>query len=214
MKKLLFAVVVLFTVTSATAQKVYTAQDVITNPNAIWFGIDFSKCKFIGNPQIGDRGYKSPQLVVKYSFGDWNSIPLAESGKYDIRGTFDKDYIVNDISAVTALNKEYNPDELIDFNGNHSIDKESIPDLVARYKNSLATEGIGIVYIVETYDHIKELATYYAVIFDIASKRVLFCEKVTGKPGGANLKTFWAGAFRDALDNTKSIYKKWKKGSK
>lgn len=211
--KLIIVAILLNVSGNMFAQKVYTLQDVFKSGEAIWFGIDFSKCKFIGNPSIGDHGYKTPQVVVKYNFEDWNRIPLAEAGKYDIKGVFDKDYLINDITAVTALNKAYNPDSLIDFTGKYALSKEDISSMVGRY-TSLATEGIGIAYIVETYNNISELGTYYAVIFDVATKKVLFAEKVTGKPSGAILKTYWAGAFKDALGNTKSIYKKLKKGAK
>jgi hypothetical protein len=211
--KLAIATVLLSIPFFISAQKVYTSADVFTQKQVIWYGLDFSLCKFIGNPAIHDRGYKSPQIVAKYYFGDWNSIPMTEAPKYDVKGALDKDNMVNDVSSVEERNRKYNPDSLITLASEYKLNTALIPDAIKTY-NGLAKEGIGVCYFVECFDHIKEIGSYYVVIFDIASKKILFMDRVTGKPAGANLKTYWAGSFREAVAETSKLYKTWKKSAK
>ena len=51
------------------------------------------------------------------------------------------------------------------------------------------------------------------IVFDVATKKILLQEKITGRPQGGSVKTYWAGAFREALEKNVKVYKKWKKGA-
>ena len=135
---------------------------------------------------------------------------MAEASKYDVKGALDKKYMVNDISPVEARNKTVTGDSLVTFSLEYKLDPSLIAPAIKTY-NGLATEGIGVCYFVECFDNNNEVASYYVVLFDIASKNILYMDRVTGKPGGGNLKTYWAGAFRGAVDQTADLYKKWKK---
>jgi hypothetical protein len=200
----------LFMMMSSFAQKNYTAEDFFTEKNIVWYGIDFSNCKFIGQPAIHGKFYKDPDYVVKNYFRDWNTIPIEEADKYNIKGTFEKEYVYYDVDTVMAHNKKFSPDSLISITGSYHLNPVLIPQMINGY-GGVAKEGIGVVYIVESFDHEKEIASYYVVVFDIASKKILMKDHTTGKPGGATLKTYWAHSFREALDNSHKIYKKWRK---
>lgn len=197
---------------NAFSQKIYTSADVFTEKKMVWYGLDFTHCKFIGQPTIHGNFYKAPDYVVKYFFKDWNMIPLKEGEKYDIGKAFDKDYIYFDIDTVLARGQRYKSDSLIAFSNAYTLAINSFPDIIKSY-GGIATEGIGVVYLVESYNSINELATYYCIVFDVASKKILLQEKITGRPQGGSVKTYWAGAFREALKKNTKVYKKWKKGA-
>lgn len=211
-KSLILLLLFLNTAHLALAQKSYTATDVFKEQNIVWYGLDFTHCRFIGQPTIHGNFYKAPDYVVKNFFRDWNLIPLKEAEKYDIKGTFEKEYVYYDIDSVMERNKRYNPDSLIAFSNLVALPVSIIPQLVNSY-TGVAKEGIGVVYIVESFNHFKDEASYYVVVFDIASKTILFQENVKGKASGGSVKTYWAGSLRDALEHTHKLYKKWKKGT-
>ncbi|OFY93871.1 MAG: hypothetical protein A3K10_04460 [Bacteroidetes bacterium RIFCSPLOWO2_12_FULL_31_6] len=211
-KQLLYIIFICIISLNISAQKTFTGTDVFTEKSMVWYGLDFTHCKFIGQPSIHGNFYKSPDFVVKFYFKDWNMIPLKEGDKYDIGKAFDKNYIYFDIDTILARNQRYNSDSLIAFSNTYSLSADSFPDIIKSYKG-IATEGIGVVYIVESYNSISEIATYYCIIFDVATKKILLQEKITGRARGVNLKTYWAGAFHDALEKNEKVYRKWKKGA-
>lgn len=214
MKKLCL-LILFFSVISANpafAQKTFTSADVFTEKNMVWYGLDFTHCKFIGQPSIHGNFYKTPDYVVKHYFKEWNMIPIKEGDKYDIKKTFEKEYLYFDIDTLLARNQRYSSDSLIAFSNVYGLNTATFPEIVKTY-GGVAKEGIGVVYIVESYNSIEEVATYYCIVFDVATKKIFLQEKITGRAQGANLKTYWAGAFREALEKNAKVYKKWKKGA-
>lgn len=193
------------------AQKTFTSSDVFTEKKMVWYGLDFTRCKFIGQPSIHGNFYKTPDYVVKHFFRDWNMIPLKEGQKYDIGKSFDKEYIYFDIDSVLARGQRYKSDSLIAFSNVYTLNTTTFPDIIKSF-NGIATEGIGVIYLVESYNSIEEIATYYCIVFDVATKQILLQEKITGRAQGGSVKTYWAGAFHDALEKNEKVYRKWKKG--
>ena len=195
-----------------SAQKKYTIADVFTEKKMVWYGLDFTRCKFIGQASIHGKFNKTPDYVVKHYFKDWNMIPLKEGQKYDIGKSFEKDYIYFDIDSVLARGQRYNSDSLIAFSNVYRLNTIAFPEIIKSF-NGIATEGIGVIYLVESYNSIEEIATYYCIVFDVTSKNILLQEKITGRPQGGSVKTYWAGAFHEALEKNEKIYRKWKKGA-
>lgn len=214
MKKATFLLLVSINIFSINlfAQKTYNSSDVFTEKKIIWYGLDFTRCKFIGQPSIHGNFYKTPDYVVKHFFRDWNMIPLKEGQKYDIGKAFDKEYIYFDIDSVLARGARYKSDSLIAFSNAYTLNTTTFPDIIKSF-NGIATEGIGVIYLVESYNSIEEIATYYCIVFDVATKKILLQEKITGRPQGGSVKTYWAGAFHEALEKNEKVYRKWKKGA-
>lgn len=208
---LLFVFASIFSI-NLFAQKTYTSADVFTEKKMVWYGLDFTRCKFIGQPSIHGNFYKTPDYVVKHFFRDWNMIPLKEGQKYDIGKSFDKEYIYFDIDSVLARGQRYKSDSLIAVSNVYSLNTTTFPDIIKSF-NGIATEGIGVIYLVESYNSIEEIATYYCIVFDVATKKILLQEKITGRPQGGSVKTYWAGAFHEALEKNEKVYRKWKKGA-
>lgn len=202
----------IFSYLQTFSQKTFTTADVFSEKTMVWFGLDFTRCKFIGQPTIHGNFYKAPDYVTKTYFREWNMIPLKEGDKYDIGLAFDKTYIYFDIDTVLARGQRYNSDSLIAFSNVYSLNPTTFPDII-RSMGGIATEGIGVIYLVESYNTINEIATYHCIVFDVATKKILLQEKITGRPQGGSVKTYWAGAFHEALEKNEKVYRKWKKGA-
>ncbi|MCX6295914.1 MAG: hypothetical protein NTX97_07585 [Bacteroidetes bacterium] len=197
---------------NSLAQKTFTSADVFTEKNMVWYGFDFTQMRFIGQASIHGNFYKTPDYVVKNYFKEWNMIPLKESEKYDIKKSFEKEYIYYDVDTLIARNQRFDSDSLISFSNIYTLNTTIFPSTIKSYGGN-AKEGIGVVYIVESFNSIEEVATFYCVVFDIATKKILLQEKITGRPKGGSVKTYWAGAFHEALEKNHKVYSKWKKGA-
>ena len=71
--------------------------------------------------------------------------------------------------------------------------------------------GIGVAFIIENFNKGTQEATVYVTFFDIATKKVLVCEKMTGKAMGVGMRNYWAGAIKSILKQIDATeYKNWK----
>jgi hypothetical protein len=209
LKTLAIAVICLIS-TAVSAQKSYTRNDVFSTDRIIWFGIDYSFVKMKGEyAKPGDPLYKSPAQIVEDFFESTNTIIVSEPGKYNIKKTFDKKMVENDVMIIEKRNKKVDPIGLVIHN-DYKVDKEKVQEAIKEYKSFTNKEGIGVVFFAECLNHEQNVATYYVTFFDIASNQVLLCEEVSGKPSGAGMRNYWAGAMVDALGDAKKLYKSWK----
>ena len=193
------------------AQTRYTARDFFTEKSVAWYGIDYSRAKFIGSfAQFKDAGTLDGKALVDKYFSGWNAVIPHEPQKYDVAKFLNKESSYNDLAAVTQVNSETIPDGIMQEN-DYTLSESEIPAMVKKYKGGDKTEGLGAVFITESYNHSKESATYYVVIFDIASKQVLISEKYSAKPGGFGVKNFWISTALKTFQQVSDNYGKWKK---
>lgn len=204
-------VIMCLLITSSFAQKKYTKQDVFTQPNIVWFGIDYTQAKMKGEyAKQGDPLYKTPAQIVEDFFEAWNTVIISEQPKYNLKKAFDKKTVEFEIMVAEKRNSKVDPLEFL-TQKEYQIDKEAVKAAVREYKSFTYKEGIGLVFFTECLNNDDKIATYYATFFDIATNEVLLCEKVYGKPKGAGLRSYWAGSMVDALGDAKKVYKTWNK---
>jgi hypothetical protein len=209
MKKIFVLLLVLSSLASH-GQKHYVASDFFTQQSIVWYGIDYSKAKFIGSfAQFKDAGAVDGKKLVDDYFPGWNLVIIREPEKYNIAKFFNKETSSNDIDAITKINSKTNPDGIMQED-DYTLDEKVIPDMVKKYE-SKNKEGLGVVLIAERYNHTKESGSYYVVIFDIASKRVLISQKYSAEPRGFGIKSYWISTARKTLENVADDYGKWKK---
>ncbi len=216
MKKILFSLAFFSAGLSLGAQN--TAKDVFTKDDIVWFGLDFSKSKMIGQFDQGAGAVPASgsDIKAKYVPG-WNGVVLNEPEKYDLKKTFRKTSIFNDLSVVEKSNSKIDPDNLLTYNDYKFSNPDSTIDgIVSSYSKGEKTNGIGLVFIVEYFNKVKQEASVYVTFFDIATKKVLFKEHLFGKPGGIGIRNYWARTIYNMLNQIDhSIYKTWiKKYSK
>jgi hypothetical protein len=158
----------------------------------VWFGMDFSKAKFVG---VGEAtGY---EMRAKY-IPAWNNLILAEQKKFDVKKAFKKDNVYFDIASVNEINIALKEDAMMSPNS-YKLDRSEVDGLIRNYKSTEKKEGVGVAFIIESFDKPAVNASAYVVFFDIASKKVLLCEKVQGKPAGIGVRNYWAGAIKAML---------------
>jgi hypothetical protein len=190
-----------------------TAKDVFTKDQIVWFGLDFSKAKMIGafDQGAGAAPATGSDIKTKYVPG-WNRIILNEPDKYDLKKTFRKTEVFKDLSVVEASNSRIDPDNFLTYNDyKFDIPNAVIEGILNSYTKGEKTEGIGLVFIVEYFNKADEKASYYVTFFDIATKKILFTQHMTGKAGGIGLRNYWIKTVKDVLDQVDSgAYKSWK----
>ncbi|MDQ3047688.1 MAG: hypothetical protein M3R27_09090 [Bacteroidota bacterium] len=206
MKKI-FTIALFIGITNCIAQDV---KQIFTATEIAWYGLDFTKAKFVGgfDQAAGIAAATGSDMKSKW-IPAWNSLILSEPNHFDLRKVFRKDNVYNDLNPVTELNSKIDPDECMGFNPT-KISQAEIEEMVKKY-NGDKKDGIGLSFIVENFNKGSQMADVYVTFFDIASKKVLLSEKVSGKAVGIGMRNYWAGAIKDILKQIDSShYKNWK----
>lgn len=171
----------------------------------VWFGLDFTKAKFIEVKDVPPTELKS-----KY-FSEWNNSVMYEHDKFYLESFFRKLNVYYDISIATRRNETVNSANIVSAEAT-PITRSAIDEIISDYSGSQRKEGVGIVFIVEYFNKKTETAIAHATFFDIATRKVLLTKAVTGKPGGRGLKNFWAGAIASMMQSIdKTQYDLWQK---
>lgn len=71
-------------------------------------------------------------------------------------------------------------------------------------------EGLGLVLIAESYNRKINLGSHYAVVFDIASKKILISQKFIATTGGLGVRNYWGFSIYETLNMLSDRYRKWK----
>lgn len=198
---------------SASSASAAEAKDVFTTDEIVWFGLDFSKAKMVGQfTQFGDAGEASGTQMKQKFFPAWNMLVLNEPKNFDLKKAFRKTGIFNDLSVVEKRNAAVDPDKLFTYN-EHKIEKSEIEKIIAEYKGGEKKEGIGLVFIVEAFSKPAEMGSFYVTLFDIASHKVLITERLAGRTGGFGLRNYWARSVKEVIQQIdKTSYTSWKTG--
>lgn len=208
MKKLFVFTLLVAGIAVAKAQD---GKAVFSTNEIVFFGLDFSKAKFVGSfdQGMGAAPATGSDMRNKY-VGQWNDLIAKEQPKFDLRKAFRKDNVIYDLKSINEINKALDPDACMVYNEG-KIDPNEIPTMVKKYTPDVKKEGIGLSFIVENFNKNTQMADVYVTFFDIASKKILFTEKMNGKAMGVGIRNYWAGAIKDILRQIDDKeYKNWK----
>ncbi len=208
MKKLLVYSLFLLAVNSVYAQK--TINDVFSSGEIIWYGLDFSYARF--NSIYGvEPG--SGEDIRDNLMPAWNKLILVEPRKYDLGTTFNKGPVENNIQPVTEINNKIDASKIIvDRSYRFENPEEVIASAVKRYQGGEHDSGLGLVFVIESFDKPALEASLYIVFFDITSREVLLAQRMVGVPVGFGLRNHWAGGIYAILKQIqKTEYKAWQK---
>lgn len=184
------------------------AASVFSSDAIVYYGIDLSNCRLIGDFGVAATGSDMKNNL----FPQWNAAVVNEPGKYDFKTAFHKSSVFYDLGPVTTQNGKTDEKNILTTNANHSIEPATLEKMVKSYGGGEKPQGIGLVFIVETFDKTIKLATLYVTFFDIATHKILFTEKMREEPSGFGLKSYWAGAINKTLkDIRKTEYFQWEK---
>lgn len=195
-----FIALTVLTHSPAFSQKEYTLHDLFTDMEVTWYGIDYTRAEMVGT--FGDKDLHD-------YFQGWNKLMLVEKEKYNVAAALQRSKVNFDTASVSKLNASSTPN--IRFvQTDSTLRKVDIAQMVTAYEGS-KSEGIGVVFIAERYNKTKKQGTHIAVVFDIASKKVLISQRYTAAPDGIGVRNYWAPTIRAAIKLLASNYKKWKK---
>lgn len=206
MKKYLFLIFVLALGSGLAAQK--QLSDVFEKGDVVWFGLDFSQAKFV---QILNEQGSETEIVEKW-IPAWNNLMVSEPGKYDFAKTFKKEQVVYAIETAARINDQIAPEGLLvsscpDLEAPEAL----VADLIKAYDTGSVTEGLGLVFVVTCFNKGTVQGSMYLTFFDIASREVLLCEKMTGRAAGFGIRNYWAGSIYDVLKQVqKKDFKRWR----
>lgn len=162
----------------------------------VFYGLDFSHAKFIG------EDFDNPKAIVSRYLPSWNKILFEEKNKYNVEELLDFKSAIYDLSMLTSLNKNVDYRELR-INKSYKISREKFFESVRSY-DVPQSSGTGLAIFVETFHEFNDECSVYYVFFDIASRDLIVIENVTGKTGGVGFRNTWANAIHDSME-------KWKK---
>jgi hypothetical protein len=209
MKKVILSILI---ITSCSVFSQNSIKDIFTAKSIVWYGLNFSEAKMIGEfDQAMGAGMATSEDLKKKWIPSWNSLIISEPKNFKIKEAFKKDEVFFDMVPTEKQNQSINQDGLMSVNPYTFTEaQKTVNTIVSKLNGGEKTEGIGVVFIVESFNRSMDEATVYVTIFDIKTKNVLISEKITGKPAGIGLRNFWAGAIKHILKEIdKTYYKKW-----
>lgn len=169
-------------------------------------GLDFSQAKMVG---VTDRN-ASTETQATY-FRAWNDLLLNETRKYDVKRAFMKRNIHYNFEIVHTLNRQLRYVDLLTDLSPKSFSKKSLQKMVNRYDTQTMKSTYGVSFVIHSFNKFRERAYVYIVVFDVASKKVLFSAQVSGEAGGFGFRNYWARTIYNILEDVRDYkFRRWK----
>jgi hypothetical protein len=154
---------------------------------ATWFGIDFSHAKMIGS-----HGFNKPTEIKTYYFDRWNGLILKENDKFDIKKYYRYKTVDIFLDIVNRQNESVDALSLVTDNS-HELSIDDVKNIVKQYAG--VKEGLGLLYVVESFSKIQEKAFVYAVLFDAQTGEIITVKKRMGEASGLGFRNYWVNAL-------------------
>lgn len=167
-----------------------------TGPEVVWLGVDFTQVKL-----YGDHGTVGQDEFIPL-FHAINRLIITERDKYNFADAFRRDDIPFNIEMVTKLNSEIDPGSLISLSSTgekRKLDEDAISVLIKQY-NVPDSEGIGLIFFMESIDKTTERGTMWVTLFRLADRNLLFTEKLSGTAGGFGFRNHWARTVYEVIN--------------
>jgi hypothetical protein len=191
-----------------------TPASVFTNNELIWYGLDFTEARFIGTFDEGfNRNHVSANELISTYMPAWNRLVLEEPMNFNLQSTFRKSSVYYDIRPVESLNARIKAEGIVTYNS-YVLMKDRLAAMVKAYPEGDKKEGLGLVFIVESFDKSYRKGNYWIVFFDIRSRKILLSDYCSGAPVGFGLRNYWAGSLKHVLNEVRFLrYDMWKKNA-
>ena len=206
MKKSLYVLMTFFfTAASCLAQN--SMRDLFNGRAKLTFlGLDFTQAAFIGT-----IGFNNPAAIQEGFLAQWNALLVNEPEKYSLQHVFrlTENQYATKVEHHLELNKKVVVLEKISNEYSYSINEEQVKNSVSQYTIK-DKEGIGISFVVESFNKTFEKAVIWVTFIDLSSNTVLLTERMEGKPMGFGFRNYWAGAVYSVITKMKEKqYHKW-----
>ncbi len=197
-------VILLLTLFSFNTEIFSQDEKVFTADEFVWCGLDYSKVRC-----IGPAGFNDPDAIKDKYFDAWNRLVLNEASKYDLESSYGKSQ-TTDLSVVDRRNDLPVVGEFV-INEPYYFEKGELAQIITDYNLEKQSEGLGLVYVVESLNKNSERAAIYTVFFDIASKDILWSRRFEAPAGGFGFRNYWARPIYEVIKDSRKVMKRAKK---
>lgn len=176
-----------------------TIMDVARSKSITWYGIDFSKAKFIGFEKS-----ITPDMLKDVLINNWSDA-IAKTDfslKYHIKK------VIIDLTTVKKHNGGINKQNLL-TNSYYELSTESIQKIISEYETS--GSGYGFVYIVESFEKSTEKVYIYVCYFKESDKSIISMRRYIGKAIGIGVENHYEGAINDVIRYSSKDFKRFSK---
>ncbi len=185
---------------------------VTDNPDAlIWCGLDYSRVKMIGTTD-----FNRPQEIFPGMLVAWNGLFMKE-----MLPELEKmsPSLGSDMAAVGAANDKASAKQIEREDGTREekvnlshLKEKDIASIVRSYKLK-HDKGLGLVFVMDRLVKVQETGCLYVVFFDVSSRKVLKCERVSEKAFGFGFRNYWFRPVKEAVRKLPPMYQGVKNGS-
>lgn len=142
--------------------------------NFVIFGTDFTLAKIV------TKNSYNPQSVVKIDIPRLNTEMIKICNIYSSK--FRANSLIIDTSDVCINNASISPELIItDKRFIFTNSDTSVRQILKNYNTRKYGEGIGFLLVMEKVDEIDDRESFYILMFDLQTKKVIHCEKVESK---------------------------------
>lgn len=174
--------------TSLPAQKKTFDQKGITP--VTFYGIDYTKAKTYGAKESGTFFLAAYKAI--------NQLMAHEADKFSVESHLKLPAHVYKTSFAIDRLEAIDPKNILTQNVNYSLTDDEVIDVLNSYDFE-GESGYGVLFVAELLDKANAKATYTVIVFDVATKGVVFMKKAWGEAGGAGLRNFWANSAYDMM---------------
>ncbi len=155
------------------------------------YGVDFSQVRIYGAKK------KETDIEFQKAFRGINELLILEKSKYDF------ERLLGVPTAVFPTIADERNSEIDWFSARTAIqyaDKLPVNQMIAEY-NIPHDRGIGLVVIARLLNKDEEKALHELVLFDIATRKIIYRHEALCEAGGYGLRNYWANSVYELIDN-------------
>jgi hypothetical protein len=183
-----------------------SAKDIFNESTPIlWLGLDFTGAKFVGDREkIGNQDDLHKLMTA------WNNLVINEPDKFDVGKALHRLPLKQNVDIAIAHNEKLNLEGTVSTSEISHLNRNDISRIASSYDFGDNT-GIGVLFVVDSFNKLKEDGTVWITFINMGNKEVLFTERMVAKPVGFGLRNYWAGAIYKMLKQIKIDYDTWKR---
>ncbi len=190
MKTKLFISVLLISFCLGTASMAQDKSRAKSEKSIVWYGIDYTVAKFT-------LVVEDPAMIVNQYLKSINSLIQMEPEKYDLKKWFNKTETSMDLDQVNERNSKIDPATLVISDGN-KITLDDVKGVIAKY-NTKGKSGLGLIFVAENLDKVKQTGSYYVCFFDQDTKEIVDAQRFEAKAVGIGFRNYWAGSVYNIM---------------
>jgi hypothetical protein len=156
----------------------------------IWLGVDFTAAKFT-------LVTEDPAVIVNQYLKAINVLIISEREKFNIRSFFKVDEVSNNIELVIAFNQQIDPSALVIYD-DYKLDMDQVKDVIKKYDVE-DKSGVGLIFVAENLNKVSQTGSYYVCFFNLSTKEIIDCKRMTGAVSGIGFRNYWAGTIYNVM---------------